>query len=99
MSVKTKILLALAMLVLLNFLLVIVFGDKGLVDLYLLTESKKRIEAKNDRLERENLGLYREIDRLKHDPEFIENMVRKELGVIGENEVIFKLGSPEAGGR
>ena len=38
-----------------------------------------------------NLSLYREIDRLKHDPKYIEDVVRRELGLIGKDEVIFKL--------
>ena len=31
-----------------------------------------------------------EIDRLKNDPKYIENIARKELGMIGEDEVILK---------
>ncbi len=38
----------------------------------------------------ENLSISIEIDRLKHDPEYIENVARKELGMIGEDEVILK---------
>ena len=35
--------------------------------------------------------MYTEIERLKHDPEYIENVARRELGMIGKNEVIFKV--------
>ena len=38
-----------------------------------------------------NLSLYREIDRLEHDTGYIEDVVRRELGLISEGEVIFKL--------
>lgn len=38
-----------------------------------------------------NLSLYREIDRLEHDSGYIEDVVRRELGLIAEDEVIFKL--------
>jgi cell division protein FtsB len=38
----------------------------------------------------ENRSIGVEIDRLKHDPEYIENIARQELGMIGENEVILK---------
>jgi len=40
-----------------------------------------------------NLSLYREIDRLEHDSGYIEDVVRRELGLIAEDEVIFKLKS------
>ena len=39
----------------------------------------------------DNLSLYREIDRLKHDSKYIEDVVRQELGLIGKDEVVFKL--------
>ncbi|MEE8480048.1 MAG: septum formation initiator family protein [Desulfobacterales bacterium] len=90
MSLKKKILLFLAILVLFNLILVVIFSDNGLVDLILLRKEKERSAEKNREVIRENLSLYREIDRLKHDPEFIESVARKELGVVGKDEVILK---------
>lgn len=90
MSLKQKILLSVAILVLFNLLLIIIFGDNGLVDLNLLKKEKERLVDKNREFVRENLSLYREIERLKNDPEFIESVARKELGVIGKDEVILK---------
>jgi cell division protein FtsB len=91
--VKTwhKIVLAFAILALVNLLLVMVFGDDGLVDVHLLDKRKIGLEQKNEALNQENLSLYREIERLKHDPEYIENVARKELGVIGPDEIILKM--------
>jgi cell division protein FtsB len=90
MSLKKKILLFLAILVLFNLILVVIFSDNGLVDLILLKKEKERSAEKNREVIRENLSLYREIERLKHDPEFIESVARKELGVVGKDEVILK---------
>ncbi len=90
MSLKKKILLFLAILVLFNLILVVIFSDNGLVDLILLRKEKERSAEKNREVIRENLSLYREIERLKHDPEFIESVARKELGVVGKDEVILK---------
>ncbi len=73
-----------------NLILVVIFGDNGLVDLILLRKEKERSAEKNREVIRENLSLYREIERLKHDPEFIESVARKELGVVGKDEVILK---------
>lgn len=90
MSLEKKILLFLAILVLFNLILVVIFSDNGLVDLILLRKEKERSAEKNREVIRENLSLYREIERLKHDPEFIESVARKELGVVGKDEVILK---------
>ncbi len=90
MSLGKKILLFLAILVLFNLILIVIFSDNGLVDLILLRKEKERSAEKNREIIRENLSLYREIERLKHDPEFIESVARKELGVVGKDEVILK---------
>lgn len=90
MSLGKKILLFLAILVLFNLILIVIFSDNGLVDLILLRKEKERSAEKNREVIRENLSLYREIERLKHDPEFIESVARKELGVVGKGEVILK---------
>jgi cell division protein FtsB len=90
MSLKKKFLLFLAILMLFNLILVVIFSDNGLVDLILLRKEKERSAEKNREVIRENLSLYREIERLKHDPEFIESVARKELGVVGKDEVILK---------
>ena len=91
MSLKEKILLSMSILLLFSFLLPIIFGDSGFVDLNLMKMEKRNWIEKNDRLTRRNISLYREIDRLKNDPKLIENVARQELGMIGKNEVIFKL--------
>lgn len=96
MNRKQNILLAVIILVLFSMLLLIVFGDNELADLYILKEERDSLIEKNEMLARKNMKLYREINRLKNDPEYIEDVVRRELGVIGKNEVIFKPGAASA---
>lgn len=91
MSSKQKILLSLSILIIFSLLLIIIFGDKGLVDLNLLKKERDRLIEKNANITMDNLSLYREIDRLEHDSRYIEDVVRRELGLIAEGEVIFKL--------
>ena len=91
MSSKQKIMLSLSILIIFSLLLFIVFGDNGLVDLNQLKRERYRLVEKNAKITMDNLSLYREIDRLKHDSRYIEDVVRRELGLIGEDEVIFKL--------
>lgn len=72
-------------------LLFIIFGDNGLVDLNLLKRERHLLIEKNAKISMDNLSLYREINRLEHDTGYIEDVVRRELGLISEGEVIFKL--------
>ena len=48
------------------------------------------LKAENARLEKENIALYRTINRLKDDPTYIEHIARKELLMIGNDEIVFK---------
>lgn len=72
-------------------LLFIAFGENSLTDLYKLKMEKDNLSKKNDALKKENLSLYREIERLKNDPSYVEDVARKELGVIGKDEMIIKV--------
>ncbi len=90
MKITQKIFLSLVILALFNFLFVIIFGDNGFVDLNLLKRQRDDLIEKNAQVAQDNLYLYREIERLKHDPELIENVARQELGMIGKDEVILK---------
>ncbi len=90
MTTKQNIILSLIILILFSLLLLIIFGDNGLVDFVLIKGERDRLVEKNEKLNQENLVMYREIDRLKNDPKFVENVVRQELGVIAKDEVIFK---------
>jgi cell division protein FtsB len=90
-SLKKNILLVLAIVTMCLMLLFIVIGENGLSDLYRLKKQKENLSQKNDELKKENITYYREIERLKHDPRYVEDVARKELGVIGKDEVIIKV--------
>jgi cell division protein FtsB len=90
MSDKQKVLLSIVILLLFSLLLFIMFSDNGLADLFKLKSEKDRLLQENARLKRENLTMYRTIERLKNDPEYIESIARKELGMIRKGEVILK---------
>jgi cell division protein FtsB len=83
--------LVLAIMTMLLMLLFIVFGENGLTDLYKLKIKKDSLSEKNEKLKKKNLSLYREIERLKNDPGYVEDVARKELGVIGKDEVVIKV--------
>jgi cell division protein FtsB len=90
MTTKRRIVVTAGMVVLFSFLFVIGLGDRGAVDLYQLQVRKVRLDRSNLELQKKNRALYRSIQRLKHDPEFIENIARSELGMVGKDEVVFQ---------
>jgi len=71
-------------------LLIIVLGDNGVVELVRLHGTHKTLCAENAGLSRENLQLYRTVDRLQNDPAYVENVARRELGMIRTDELIFQ---------
>ncbi len=95
MNTRNKILLSFAILALFSMFLFIVFNEYGLTDLHLLKQDRDRLLLKNAQLEEENLLLYRQIERLKNDLKFIESIARQEHGMVGKDELIFKLKKPE----
>lgn len=93
MNKKQKVALAAVILLLFNLFLVVIFGENGWVDYRRVRRERERMIGVNDEINRENLALYREIDRLKNDLEYLENVARQELGMIGKNEMIIKFKS------
>ncbi len=90
MTRTQSILISITILSLAALLFFSIVSEHGLADLIFLRQERSKLVEKGERLTRENLSIGIEIDRLKHDPEYIENVARKELGMIGEDEVILK---------
>ena len=90
MTRKQSVFLSIAALALVSLLFFIIFGEHGLIDLNSLKKERDQLAEKSEKLTRKNLSLSVEIDRLKHDPKYIENVARQELGMVGEDELILK---------
>jgi cell division protein FtsB len=90
MNRKHGILLSIAVLLLLSLFFFIIISEHGYSDLRYLQKERDRLAQENQRLDRKNLDIGVEIDRLKNDPEYIENIARQELGMIAEDEIILK---------
>ena len=89
MTTRQTVLLAMAIVVLFTFLLVIVFGDKGLADFHLLRLERDRLIESNEALLSENLRLYQQKVRLEKDPLYIEHVAREELGLVSPDDLVF----------
>lgn len=86
---RQKIIMAGVFMAMIVFLAAILFGDKGYMELRRLRADYDRLGQSNARLTQENLQVYRTIDRLKNDPLYVENVARRELGMIRADELIF----------
>lgn len=67
-----------------------VFGDKGLYDVYKLRQERDGILSYNRTIEVENTALEGQIALLKTDRRYLARIARKELGMLGKNEVVYK---------
>jgi cell division protein FtsB len=56
-----------------------------------LAQKRETLIHANQQLNGKNEEMYREIFRLKHDPVFLEEIARKEFGLVKPDEIIFFL--------
>ncbi len=66
-----------------------IVGEKGLVDVIRLKNEKERIVLKKNVLEAENRELSRRVELLEEDTRYIEEIARRELGMIGKDETLY----------
>jgi cell division protein FtsB len=70
---------------------VVLFSHRGLYQIYRFGHERLRLNQENARLAEENARLARTIDRLQHDPEMIQDLIRRELNFVKKNEILFQL--------
>lgn len=70
--------------------LLTVFGERGLVKAYRLTTERDDIRAKVEKLKRENQYLRGELTSLRSDRRYVENIARKDLGLVREGETVYR---------
>lgn len=77
-------------LLLLGLVGLILFGRNGYLDYVDLRASRDALVAKNQAAEADNQLLRRRVARLQSDMKYIEYIARKELGMIGGEEIVYK---------
>lgn len=65
------------------------FGSGGVVRHEKLSDELRRVRELNSDLERENVRLKREVEALRHDPEYVQRVIRDELGWVRSDEMVF----------
>ncbi|MDK2848104.1 MAG: cell division protein DivIC [Desulfuromonadales bacterium] len=77
------------------------FGDKGALRMLQARRQKAELERQVAEKQDVNRSLKQEIKRLKTDRSYIETLARRELGMVGDGEVVYqfpdeKIGSDDA---
>jgi len=68
-----------------------IFGDVGIVNTYKIHEMQKQLEKENRGLRQEVAELRTQVEALRSNPSAIEEIARKELGLIGKKENVIVL--------
>jgi cell division protein FtsB len=75
----------------LAFIFVILFSENGLLDLIRMKRQIRNIEVTSKSLLEENARLKGEIELLKTDDKYLEDMARKRFGFIREGEKVYRI--------
>ncbi len=71
------------------------FGERGILHLLRLKKELVRIKEENTQMEKENQTLKEEVRRLKQEKSYIEEIARKELGLVKEGEILYRFEPPK----
>ena len=72
------------------------FGQRGLTHLLTLQEQFATLEAENQRIVQENERLQKEIELLNKNMAYIEDIARKQLGLVKKDELVYQLQPQES---
>jgi cell division protein FtsB len=67
-----------------------IWGDGGFQTLWHTRREVSELSLEVETIEQENARLRTEIDRLRHDPDYIERIAREELGLIRDGEIVIE---------
>lgn len=69
------------------------FGEKGFIHLYRMDRERQTYLDKINKLERQNRELLEEIKRLRSDRDYVESLGRRELGLVKDDELMYRFGT------
>ena len=71
--------------------LLITFGNRGLVDNYLMSKRLVQLKLLNSGVAAENNELKKKIVLLRNDLVYIESLARNELGMVKKGDIVYRL--------
>lgn len=89
-----KLILSLSIMFFIIFIVLValtIFDQRGFIHMVRLREELEELENYNDKLIIENEELRQEIDLLKNDLRYLEEVARSELGLVKEGELVYHL--------
>lgn len=69
--------------------------NQGVVSLLRQRSELKELQAETERLRIQNEKLAAELERLQNDPEYLEEIARKDFGLLKKNEKVYDFSKPE----
>jgi cell division protein FtsB len=88
---KSRGLWHLTVLILLGLIFLIFHGYHEIQKLNQLAQKRETLIQFNQELNHKNEEMYRQVSRLEHDPVYLEEIARKEFGLVKPDEIIFFL--------
>lgn len=85
-----KIVGRLLILFLLLMSLLITFGNRGVVDNYLMNKRLAKLQTHNAEITAENNELKKKITLLRNDIHYIEMIARNELGMVKKGDIVYR---------
>lgn len=70
--------------------LLITFGNRGVVDNYLMSKKVASLKAQNEEITAENVDLKQKIILLRNDINYIEMIARNELGMVKKGDIVYR---------
>ena len=71
------------------------WGDKGILHLLRLQKELVRIKETNRSMEEENRKLREQVRRLQSEKQYVEEIARRELGMVKEGEILYQFDAPK----
>jgi cell division protein FtsB len=85
-----KIVGRLLILFLLLMALLITFGNRGVVDNYLMSKRLAKLNAQTIKITAENNELKKKIILLRNDVNYVEMVARNELGMVKKGDIVYR---------
>jgi cell division protein FtsB len=70
--------------------LLITFGNRGVVDNYLMSKRLARLKSQTAEITTENNELKKKIILLRNDINYIEMIARNELGMVKKGDIVYR---------
>lgn len=67
----------------------------GLFSVYTTKKDLAALQLENEKMTEENANFQEEIDKMKNDPEYLEDVARRNYGLLKPNERVYDFSKPK----